>query len=279
MFDDHSITHLSSFLLKVVTPCTIMESFFRPFDLEMLRSLLIVTAAALLYHIVGVVLAKFLIRGGEEATRRVLQFGAVFGNCGYMGLPLQQVLFGDYGVFCGGTFIAVYNLVQWTYGLVIISGDRKQISLRKLVNPGIVGVTAGVLVFLFSVELPSVISMPISYLSALNVPIPMFISGYFLSKADLKTIWKHTVYYKTIILRLLVLPLLGILALSLTQLNPVLRGSLVVDMAVPVAAATTMFSAQYGQDSETAANLVSVSTVLSIVTLPLLVGFAQGLFH
>lgn len=278
IFDDESIAHLSSFLFKAVAPCAIIDSFRRPFDTQMLQTMGIVAGAALCYYVVGAILARILIRNGEESTKRVLRFGAVFGNCGYMGLPLQQVLFGDYGVFCGAVFIAIYNLVQWTYGLILISGDKKQVSFRKLINPGIVGVAVGMFIFLFSLELPSLIGSPITYLANLNVPVPMVISGYFLSKADLKTVWRHASYYKTIFLRLIVLPLLGILAFSFTAWDATLLACCVIDMAVPVAAATTMFSTQYKQDSETAANLVSVSTILSVITLPLMVALAQSLF-
>lgn len=278
MFDDESISHLSAFLFKIVAPCAIIDSFCRPFVMEMLRAMLIVAGIALCHYIAGIVFAQLFVKQGEERTRRVLQFGTIFGNCGYMGLPLQQVLFGDYGVFCGATFIAIYNLVQWTYGLVLISGDRRQISFRKLLNPGIAGAFIGVLIFVFSVELPSLISGPVSYLASLNVPVPMVISGYFLSKADLRTIWKHAIYYRTIVLRLLVSPLVGILLLFFSGWETVLLTCCIVDMAVPVAAATTMFATQYKQDSETAANIVSLSTVLSVLTLPLMVALAQRLF-
>lgn len=278
MFDEKSISHLSAFLFKVVAPCAIVDSFCRPFDAGMLRTMAAIAGSAFCYYAVGALLARLLIRKGEAPTRRVMQFGAMFGNCGYMGLPLQQVLFGDYGVFCGAIFIAVYNIVQWTYGLVLISGDKKEVSARRLVNPGIVGGIAGMFIFFFSVELPPLIGSPITYLAGLNVPVPMVISGYFLSKADLRTIWRHASYYRTILLRLVVLPLLGILAFSFTNWDSTLLACCVIDMAVPVAAATTMFSTQYGQDSETAANLVSISTVLSVVTLPLMVALAQSLF-
>ncbi len=277
IFDDASITHLSSFVFKIVAPCAIVDSFRRPFDMAMFHTMLLVAGIALAYYIVAAVLAQAFIRNGEEATKRVLQFDVVFGNCGYMGLPLQQVLFGDYGVFCGAVFIAIYNLVQWTYGLLLISGDKKQISARRLLNPGIAGVFAGMVIFFFSLELPALIGGPVTYLAGLNVPVPMVISGYFLSKADLRSIWRHASYYKTIALRLIVLPLLGILAFSLTEWNTELLSCCVIDIAVPVAAATTMLSTLYRQDSETSANLVSVSTILSMATLPLMVGLMQSL--
>ena len=189
IFNDQSISHLSAFALKIVGPCAIVESFCRQFDSAMLRAMGIVALLAFAAHALYAAFAYVCIRGGKEPTRRVLRYGTVFANCGYMGLPLQQVLFGADGVFYGATWIGVYNLVAWSFGLVLMSGDRRQISFKKLLlNPGILAVLTGIVIFVCSIELPAIILQPIHYFSALNVPVPMVISGYYLSKADLRTI-------------------------------------------------------------------------------------------
>ena len=211
IFNDQSISHLSAFAMKIVGPCAIVESFCRQFDSAMLRAMGIVALLAFAAHALYAAFAYVCIRGGKEPTRRVLRYGTVFANCGYMGLPLQQVLFGADGVFYGATWVGVYNLVAWSFGLVFMSGDRRQISFKKLLlNPGILAVLTGIVIFVCSIELPTIILQPIHYFSALNVPVPMVISGYYLSKADLRTIWKHANYYITIALRLAVIPLCSI---------------------------------------------------------------------
>ena len=164
-----------------------------------------------------------------------------------------------------------------------MSGARRQISFKKLLlNPGILAVLTGIVIFVCSIELPTIILQPIHYFSALNVPVPMVISGYYLSKADLRTIWKHANYYITIALRLAVIPLCSIGLMFLLQkafrLDGMLLAACIVDIAAPVAAATTMFSTLFRQDSETAANLVSISTLLSVLTLPIMVALAQSVF-
>ena len=179
IFNDQSISHLSAFALKIVGPCAIVESFCRQFDSAMLRAMGIVALLAFAAHALYAAFAYVCIRGGKEPTRRVLRYGTVFANCGYMGLPLQQVLFGADGVFYGATWIGVYNLVAWSFGLVLMSGDRRQISFKKLLlNPGILAVLTGIVIFVCSIELPTIILQPIHYFSALNVPVPMVISGY-----------------------------------------------------------------------------------------------------
>ena len=278
LFNDASIQQLSSFVLKVVAPCAIIESLYREFDVATLFAMLRVMVIAAAVYLLSSILSYAFIRGGGRETVRVLRFGVIFGNCGYMGLPLLQVLFGADGMLYGASYILVYNIVQWTFGLFVISGDRKEVRPAKLLNPALMGVAIGLAIFLTSIKLPEIIFRPVSYFSALNVPVPMVITGYYLSKADLKAIWKHVEYYKTILLRLVIVPLIAILALRVTGFDSVLLISCVVSASVPVAAATTMLATVYHQDAETAANIVSISTILSMITLPLSVAFAQFLF-
>lgn len=283
MFHDESISHLSTFALKVVGPCAILNSFRRPYDPEMFQSMIIVIGLAIACHVLFILAANFLVHDPDLRTQRVKRYGVIFANCGYMGLPLQQVLFGADGVFYGACWIAVHQILTWTYGLVVISGDKKEISLKRIFTSlGILANISGIIIFITSTELPFFIGDPVELFSHLNVPIPMVISGYFLAKADLLSIWKHTDYYFTIALRMVILPLICIGIMYVVQLflptNTTMLVSCVVDAATPIAAAATMFGTLYKQDSETAANLVSISTLLSVLTLPVIVAFAQSVF-
>ena len=277
MFDDNSISALSEFALVFVSPCAIFESFLRDYNQSMLFGIALVFVITILVHTVSILLSKAIIRG-NDSTSRVLRYGVVFGNCGYMGLPLQQMLVGSMGVFYGAVYIGSYNLIQWTYGIIFISGDRKNISLKKLINPNLIAVFLGIIFFLFSIPVPYIIKEPISYLAALNVPIPMAVIGYYLSQADLINIWKKIDYYKVCALRLVIIPLALIGILRAVNIDPEIALSCVISTGVPVAAATTMLSVLYKQDSETAANLVSISTVFSIITLPIMVAITNQIF-
>ena len=275
LFNDAAIGKLSMFVLKVVAPCAIIDSLYREYDSAMLLAMLRVMGIAFCVYVLSSVLAFTLIHGEEPGKTRVLRSGTIFGNCGYMGLPLLQVLFGADGVFYGASYILVYNLVQWTFGLYVMSGDRREVRPVKLLNPALVGVMIGLVIFATSTRLPEIIYRPIGYFAAMNVPIPMVITGYYLSKADLVGIWRHGEYYKTILVRLLAVPLILILMLKFTGFDRTMLISCVVSAAVPSAAATTMLATMYGQDTQAAANVVSMSTILSMLTLPLMVSLAQ----
>ena len=152
---------LADVVLYVAFPCVIVQSFMRRFDPSMLRGLLAAGAAALAVHVVSILIAHLVFRDKDEARRRVLRFCTVFSNAGYMALPLQSALLGETGVFYGAAYVAVFNLVLWSYGLVTMSGEKTGLSAKKLLlNPGVIGLAAGLLVFLLSIPVPEVVAAP-----------------------------------------------------------------------------------------------------------------------
>ena len=139
-----AVRSCAELVLLLATPCVIIQSFERENKPEMLLGLLFSGLAALAVHGLGIAAAHLSFRG-EEARDRVLRFGVVFSNAGYMAIPLQEALLGEEGVFYGAAYVAVFNLVLWSYGVLSMSGDRSALSARKLIlNPGVIGLAAGV---------------------------------------------------------------------------------------------------------------------------------------
>ena len=180
---------MTDVVLYFVTPCVILDSFQRPYDPNMLHGLLAALGAAVLSHALGILLARLLIHDKDRRRELVFRFAAIFSNCAFMSLPLQQALLGEDGVFYGAAYIALFNILAWSYGLYLMSQDRRMLSVRKiLLNPGVLPVFLGLIVFFTSFTYHNVIGMPISYMAALNTPLPMFLIGYHLSQARLKTV-------------------------------------------------------------------------------------------
>ncbi len=278
MFSDESISGLTAFMLNIVAPAAIVDSFCREFQPDLLHGLLIVLGAALFAHAAGIGIGYLIIRDKNVSTQRMLRFGAIFSNCGYMGLPLLNAVLGSIGVFYGAGYIIIFTLVAWTYGLVAVSGDKREISLKKLVtNPGIIGSVIGLVIFLFSIKLPDILYAPLHYLGALNTPVPMVIVGYQLSKVDLIAMWKKASYYVASFARLILIPAVTFVVLYLLGIRGELLVSCVLSVSAPSAALTTMFAVRYKQDTEAASAMISMTTLLSLITLPLMIGLVQYL--
>lgn len=271
-----SVKDMTNFILYIVTPCVIISSYQRVFDKQMLMGLIITLVASFLSFAVNILIAHLVVKDKDKRREKTLRFGSVFSNCGYMSLPLQQALLGEIGVFYGATYVAVFQIMLWTYGVIVMSGDIKSISLKKIIiNPGVLSTALGIFLFVLSLSLPFPILEPMKHLASLNTPVPMVIVGYHLANSSFKI--KGLSVYVTMILRLIVSPLLMILGLWLCGITGNILVSCTIAAASPVAAVTTMFSEKFDGATSLSATVVSVTTLLSIITMPLIVGFSAML--
>ena len=271
---DSSSKHITDIVLYVVTPCVMITAFQREFSFELLGKILIATLCASLIIAGSILVAKLLFRDKDESRKKVLQFSVIFSNCGFMSLPLQKAILGDDGWFYGSIFVAVFNIFVWTYGLVSMSGDKKQLSIKKLAfNPGIVGVLIALILFVCKINLPYIISQPIEYLSDLNTPLPMLVIGFYLSQANFKKAFTDLGTYAAMAVRLAALPLPQ--QYVAVRIDKTIIVAFIIASSAPTAATTTMFAAKYNRDVELSVSTVTATTLVSIVTMPLVVAFSQ----
>lgn len=276
LIDDVASKKLTDIVLYVVTPCVMLSAFQREFSVELVGKIIIAAVCAALIHAGSILLAKLIFRDKNESRKKVLRFSVIFSNCGFVSLPLQKAILGDEGWFYGSIFVAVFNIFLWTYGLVSMSGDRRQLSVKKLVfNPGIVGVAVALILFLCRINLPEILSLPVDYLAALNTPLPMLIIGYYLSKANFKAAFTDAGIYIAMGVRMVLIPLIALGLMLLFRIDSTIIVAFTIAGSAPTAATTTMFSAKYDRDVELSVGVVASTTVISLVTMPLVVALAQ----
>jgi predicted permease len=269
---------MTDVVLYAVTPCVIINAFQREYRPEMLSGLLIALLAAFLSLLFSVLLAELIYRKTEISRAVVLKFALVFSNCGFMALPLQKAILGDDGIFYGAAFVAMFNIFMWTYGLLTMSRKKEwKSAVKAIVNPGIIGTAIGIVLFVFSVKLPVIISSPVSMLAALNTPVPMLVIGYHLVHTDLKRVLSDKGAYGAMALRLLVIPLAVMGVMIALHIDATVTTATVIAVSSPVAAFTTMMATKYGHDTELSAGIVSASALFSLLTMPLVVGLTQYL--
>lgn len=269
---------MTDVVLYAVTPCVIVNAFQREYQPEMLKGLLIALLAAFLSLLFSVLLAEILYRKKDIDRGVVLKFSVVFSNCGFMALPLQKAILGEDGVFYGAAFVAMFNIFMWTYGLITMSRKTDvKAALKAVVNPGIIGTAVGLLLFVFSIKLPTVIAAPVGMLAALNTPVPMLVIGYHLMYSDLRCVLKDKDAYIAMALRLIVIPLAVMGVMLALKVDATVTTATVIAVSAPVAAFTTMMATKYGRDTELSAGIVSASALFSLITMPLVVGLTQYL--
>ncbi|MDD7417261.1 MAG: AEC family transporter [Treponemataceae bacterium] len=303
-FTKESIKHLSTFVLYFVTPCVIINSFNRDFEKEMFKGLMITFAAAIGAHLLNIILAHLVMHDKDESREKVLRFGVVFSNCGYMALPLQQAVLGNEGVFYSAAFIGIFNIMTWTYGVLMMSSSCKVKPKSKLppaaelqqaeqprtdsrkvgtyirkafLNPGVVGVALGLIVFFLPITLPKIVASPIASLAALNTPLPMVIIGFYLSEITSFAVLKNANFWLALVMRLVIAPVISIVIFYFCGIREVVLCALAISVCTPSAANTVMFATIFERDTILGSELVSISTLFSIITMPVIISFVMSL--
>ncbi len=275
IINDNAAKKMTDIILYVVTPCVMISAFQKDFSGDALIRVLIAAAAAIVILVLSTLLVRLAVRGKDIDRKKVLRFAVIFSNCGFMSLPLQKELLGEEGWFYGSIFVAVFNVFVWTYGLFDMSGDKKQLSVKKLVfNPGIMGALVAVILFVCRIRLPEIISQPVTHLANLNTPVPMLIIGFYLSNAKLKKAFTDGGAYLAMALRLIAVPVAVTFAMAALGLDKTMIIAYVIACSAPTAATTTMFAAKFNRDVELSVSVVAASTILSIITMPLIVSLA-----
>lgn len=278
ILQEDTIGGIVNILLVVVTPCLVVDVFRRPFDSSMLMGLGFAFVLAAFVHLALIAFARLVIRHSDEDVRKPLLLSVVFSNCGFMGVPLEQAVLGEIGVFYGVIYIVVSNLFMWSWGLVTMEKGGRDFSLKTVVNPGTVGVALGLLVFCLSLNLPDVIGVPMHHMANLNTPLAMIVIGYGLAGVDFRKVIRIRSIYVTTFVRLIACPFLAIAVIypfrQTLDRNLVL--STVIAASAPVGATVPMFANMFKRNVDVSVSVVSETTLLSVVTMPIVIAFAIG---
>lgn len=269
---------ISDLVVIIVAPCVIIKSFIREFDPKMLKLLGIALLIAFLSHAVMILLSYLLIKDKDASRRKVMVFGSVFSNAGFVALPLQEALLGADGVFFGAAYLVVFNILLWSWGVSHMSGDKGKMTFSKILfSPGIIGIVVGMIIFIFSLKIPEVINTTLTHIAALNTPLPMIVVGYYLAQTDFKKAIKDYKSYICMFLRLILFPLLALFIFYICGVDKNMLVAMIIAISSPVGATATMFSEKFSKDTVLSVQLVSVTTLLSMITMPFIVGLAQTL--
>ncbi|MBQ3271790.1 MAG: AEC family transporter [Solobacterium sp.] len=267
MLDQKGVSQLTNVVLYVATPATIINSFFAAYDVQVLYKGAWAAVLGVIMMIINMALTFTVFRKMSDLGK----FGIIVSNLGFLGIPLVQMVLGQQAVFYMTMVMAFQTIVTFTYGIYLISHDRTLISFRKVVtNPPIVAVFVGVLIYCLQIPVPAMVQRTVAMIGNINAPLAMMMIGTYLADADLKKVMAEKETYLILAGRLLVAPALALLAFRLVPAS--MREVSMVAMiaaSTPVAGVMAMFSQKYGGDYAYGAGIVSISTILSLITMPL----------
>ena len=263
---------LANLLLYAVLPCVVVKSFCVARTPERMSGLLVSFLAAL-----GILLLAMAVSHLLFKKNPIDDFGAAFSNAGFMGFPLVAAVQGSEAIFYAAGFVALLNALQWTYGQSLISGDPSYRSPKAILkNPLVLSLLLGILIFCFELPVPAIASDLLAALAALNAPLAMVILGVYLAQTDAKTLFNDPHLYVVAAVRLVLIPLLTILVLKLLPAQyAAIATTLVIVAAAPIGSNVAVYAQKLGKDYAYAVRGVCLSTLLSAITMPLLMLFAN----
>jgi malate permease and related proteins len=274
------------FLAKIIFNISLPAMVFTNFtkisvtDRLLANSLLFLVLSFIVLMImlfVGWLTAHILkLKGGASGIFRI---HSMLGNIMYLGFPVISALFGNEGLLYASIFALVSNILMWTVGVMTISSGHEGSFLkgmRHILNPNSIAVVAGFVLFLLSVRLPKVVLDPLTGLGAANTYLSMLYIGSVIFFASIRSMTRNFSIYMLSLNKLLIVPLL-ILALFLligpllpVKIDPMVISVLVMQAAMPCMVNVVILVNYLGEDDSVATANVFLSTVLSIVTLPLI---------
>jgi len=273
LISDQGSKDIGNILLNIAIPVVVISNFCIERTAEKTNDLIYSIIVSTLCMSMAILIAVLIF----HKRNRIDEFSAAFSNAGFIGIPLVQATFGSDAVFYISMMIVLVNLLQWTYGVYTITDDKKYINAKMVIkNPIVLAVFIGVILFFLNIKLPEVVSNVFSIIGNINSPLAMIVSGVYLAQSDLLTIIKKKEVYFVSFVRLLLIPFACVLLLKLIPLGSVeLRLAILLACGAPVGSNVAIFASQYDKDYKKGIENVCVSTLLCIITLPLIMYLAN----
>jgi len=271
MIDEPTNKKLSAITLKLVTPMLIISSYQSSFDARLVRNLLLSFVMAIIAYVIQIVLGILLIRKKGNENYQIERLSMVFGNVGYFGIPLIESLYGAEGAMYLTAFITMFNLLIWTVGDAIMTGKVSGKSLLKgILTPVTVSIVIGMILLFCRIQLPELLMEPIRSIAVMNTPFAMIVAGATLAGTNMFACLKVPRTYWVLFAKMLLIPAIAAVLLTFIPMEDQLVLIGIISVSCPIAAACPMFSVLYDKNSAYASQIFAVTTLLSIVTIPLI---------
>lgn len=279
---DITVKDLTNLLLYLVSPCIIINSFLASFSKKKFQMFVLSMIAAIVVFFVAIIIASvFFGRIKDFPRKAVLKYSTVYSNAGFMGIPLVQAFLGSKGVFFSIPFLVVYNLFMWSHGIRLFSKrDERNIrtKIQSLIcNPNIIAAIVGLIIYIVQIKFPSIIDVPLKDLASINTPLSMLIIGSNLSEISLSEVFSNKISWQGTLFRNIIVPIISMLVLKLFQLSQLAYIALIIMISCPIAGVVVLFSILNDFDVKLPTQLLCLSTLMSIFTIPLMIWIASCL--
>ena len=282
MLPESTGSALSTIVLYGCQPVMVFMSFQETYRSDIALNMLYVAILSIVVHAVMFGAISLIIRNKSKSAKvTTARYACLFSNCGYMGLPFLSLVFNGSGeiIIYAAIVIAIFNILNWTLGIYMLTGDKKEISLKKiLVNPTILGIVLGA-VYFFTIGTPIVnllesgtvadnmvekIMASVNIIGDLVTPLALTVIGIRLANVKFKNLFVDKWAYIVAGMKLVLMSVITILVVAFLPFNPIVKYVMFFLLSMPSATSTTMFAIKFKGDGDSASVFVLLTTILSI---------------
>ena len=261
---------ITDIFIQLILPCNIIASFQVTFSKEIMGKILFIIMISFLIQFFCLFLSKIFYRKAETGRRSVLQYATICSNSGFMGNPVVEGVYGTTGLLYASAAMIPVRIFMWSAGLSLFTAaGRKKVIKQLLTHPCIIAVEAGLFLLVTGWSPPQFLNRSISALGSCVTPVSMLIIGSILAEADVKSLFEKELVFYTVV-RLLLIPCTVMAVMNYCRCDELLTGVSVLLAGMPAGSTTAILAEKYGGDAAFASKCIFVTTLLSIVTLPLL---------
>lgn len=276
MVGEDCMPSLSKILLYVCQPCLSVYTFkSATFSAAMLGNIGIFALLALLVQILMLGIAFLLFRRRmKNPLYRIMTIACSLGNCAFFGIPILEALFPETAaglLIYTSVYAIIMNIIGWTLGAAIISQNLKYVSIKKIfLNPAMFSLLIAIPFFVFEIPLPESVDSMVALIGRMSTPISMLIMGMRLATTNFKQMFTTKQIYISIAMKQFLMPILALLMIVFLPVDSGMKAVLYIICCCPVASVVLNFSEILGEGQKEAASTVLLSTILSILTLPIM---------
>jgi len=273
LINEEGTKQLSNLLVWVINPLIMLTRYQMEFSMIKLKELVISFIISLGAMLIGFLIGEIIFKKNQNIDK----FAIGFANAGFIGIPLVTSIMGIDKVFFLSAYLVCFGILSYTYGIYMVSGNKKLITVRSLVlNPGIIAVVFGLLIFISPIKLPTILYSAFNLVGGTNTPIAMILLGTYIAKSKIITLFSDRHAYFVCFVKLIIIPIVIIVLFKFLPAELVeIKTVVLMAMSTPVGLTVPMFSQMYGGNYEYGAKLVGLSTLLSLATIPIILYLAN----
>lgn len=275
VLDGKIIKGLTGLMVNITLPALLVNAINQDFSPELLAGgikMLLISIGVYGLSLIVALLSPYFLRTKDRKDLGVYQFMIMLSNVGFMGIPVLSAIFGEGVLFYVGIYNLPFNFVAFSIGLMMLNQGNinGKFNPRLFLSPAVVSILVGLILFAFNIKLPEAIDGTLTLVGDTTIPLSMLVIGGMLAAVKMKETWSNWRIYIVSLIRLIILPLIVYLILKPFADNLYVLAIPVMVTAMPAASFVSVLADQYGGNAILGSQGVFISTLFSVITIPLL---------